>query len=472
MNGIGKHFRNRNGQAIVFFVMVVVILSFVVLWNFDVHRILHVKSRTQNAGDAAALMAARWQGITLNLIGDLNVMNALALSAGDTQTSAAIGNLQARLCLAGPMIACLAAQQAAKNNAVYAHPDFSARMRAHARAVRRDYGRATGPEGQPLFEPPYPGAWADYAAMLDTIASDGVAAAPDNTQLYTDREHGHLLLSIDFYDAVAGRSWCWFYHHAPGLLEAYRNFFPCWWPPLPEIQRREPVNSELFGLGLTRWNATLEGIVEPDILNTLAAERGLEGSLTNGAAVETVWYGYATNRWTRWTAMSTDGPDRLPLTGPVRARYDYAGADAAVRIEAYATRLTPGRRGATATNSVTWTAAAKPFGFLENDARPNAYGLVLPAFREVRLIPVDACSMPSGGAYNIAWREHIEHHLEDYLIDGPGGRPDCWFCRQLIVWEDEQFRAEGARWLTENNWRCTLATPGGPGRGGGTRRGH
>ena len=63
----------------IFIVMVVVILSFVVLWNIDLHKVIYVKSLSQNAGDSAALAGARWQAITLNLIGDLNVMQAVAL---------------------------------------------------------------------------------------------------------------------------------------------------------------------------------------------------------------------------------------------------------------------------------------------------------------------------------------------------------------------------------------------------------
>ena len=70
---------NRAGQAIIFLMMVLVILFFVVLWNFDLHKYLHVKTVSQNGGDAAALAAGRWQGITLNLIGDLNITDQQSL---------------------------------------------------------------------------------------------------------------------------------------------------------------------------------------------------------------------------------------------------------------------------------------------------------------------------------------------------------------------------------------------------------
>ena len=66
----------------------------------------------RDAGEAA-LAAARWQGATLNLVGELNLMHALALSAQDSAAVGAITNLQARLCFTGPLTALIAAQVAA-----------------------------------------------------------------------------------------------------------------------------------------------------------------------------------------------------------------------------------------------------------------------------------------------------------------------------------------------------------------------
>ena len=38
----------------------------------------------------------------------------------------------------------------------------------------------------------------------------------------------NITLQIDFYNAIAGMDWCWFYNNDPTLLEDYRSFFPCW----------------------------------------------------------------------------------------------------------------------------------------------------------------------------------------------------------------------------------------------------
>ncbi len=82
--------RARGGQTIVFLLMALTILIFALLWNIDLHRLVAGKSHAQNAGDAAALAAARWQGESLNLVGELNLMHALALSANDGAAAGAI----------------------------------------------------------------------------------------------------------------------------------------------------------------------------------------------------------------------------------------------------------------------------------------------------------------------------------------------------------------------------------------------
>jgi len=186
-----------------------------------------------------------------------------------------------------------------------------------------------------------------------------------------------------------------------------------------------------------------------------------------------VWCCYDASVWTPWSAFAGGTNSPFPAAGPVKPQYNYAGADAAVRIEAETQRLTPGSR----TTAVRWTAAAKPLGYLELDegvARPDACSLVLPAFHDVRLIPVDASSAPSGGAFNLAWRRHIEEHLPEYMQAGPSAVSEgCWYCRQLIAWEDAEFRRSGVEWLAEYSDTCETGGGGGVGgHAGGTRRGH
>jgi hypothetical protein len=463
----------RSGQAIIFLMMVMVILLFVVLWNYDLHKIVYVKSTTQNAGDSAALVAARWQGVTLNLIGDLNLMHALALSVRNNVAPANIPNIQARLCYVGPMIGFMAAQQAAKLNRTYGNPDFDALLRERASTVLNYYTTAIGPDGQMLFPEPYAGCWYEYGHMLSLIANDGVAAGPDNAHFYTDYTGGHILLTIGFYQAIASRDWCWFYNNEPDLLRDYENFFPRWWDPLPPIGNVEYMNSEIFGLGLTKKVTRLSSFTDVQTIASLVQDRHLSPpSLSfRGMTIKTTWYCYNDVTWSSWAALAPT--NNFPVAGPVKTQYDYAGADAVVRIEAKTSRVTPGARGSTINKTIVWTAAAKPFGYLNDEQdRPNALHIVLPAFHNVRLIPIETSSAPSGGSFNLAWRHHIEDHLPDYMQNGPT-HSSCWYCQQLQTWENSQFRQSGITWLSANSWQCTVtAGGGGGGAGGGTSVGH
>jgi len=474
MINIGK--KNRSGQTLIFLLMVMVILVFAVLWNVDIHKIIGLRSRSQHAGDAAALMAARWQGITLNIIGNLNVMQAVAISEGDADALAAIGNIQKRLCFTGPLIALEAAQQAAKNNRMYENPAFTERLQAHAQRVRNEYPYQTDGSGNMLFPEPYEGAWSEYADMLESVASSGVAAGPDNAQFYSDFVGGHTLLDQSFYYAVASSYWCWFYFHDLSLLENYVNYQS--WPPLPPIANQAHQNAEIFSLWLMSQHTPLASMTTAsdtfrELLNTLAADSNLGTITTNAMAANAAWFIYDPDRWGTWDIMETTGANRFPLTGSLKPEYNYLGADAVVRIIAEdSSLLTPDETAP----DVVWTAAAKPFGYLHNSVRPNSYALVLPAFHEVALIPVDAATGPAGGSYNIAWREHVETHLQPYLASGPTALDaHCYYCQQLTLarWENAAFRNVGRMWLLQNSHLCVLPPPSGPGGpGGGTRRGH
>lgn len=460
------------GQVMIFLLMALLVLAFAIIWNFDLHNVIHLKMRSQNAADASALAAARWQGITLNMIGDLNIMQAMALSCDDAATAGQITEIQKRLCFVGPLMGLLASQQAAKNNGIYNNSSFSERLAAHADGAISDYSA--------VFAPPYENCWNEYGAALASIAASGVAAGPDNSAFYTDYTGGHILLTVDFYNAVAGKAWCWFFWNTlvdsgPGyyitLLNTYVDYES--WPSLPpRIPESNPGNSEIFGLGLNAVSPLLGGAPTVDMMNQVREARNLGTQfISNSVITAGVWFCYQSSKWSDWAVMKDPSFPVFPEK-QVKPQYDYAGADAVTRVEAFSERIQTGTSG----KSISSTAAAKPFGFLTTDPgtqiRPDAYGLVLPAFYSVRLIPVDSASMSFGGAYDLAWRDHIENHLPVYMENGPAGLDsDCWYCQQLIRWEDGNFRQEGSEWLNDTNNVCVTYGPG-PGSGGGTRRGH
>lgn len=450
--------------------MVLVVLLFAFLWNVDLHTLVTRKIKAQNAGDAAALAAARWQANTLNLVGELNVQHAIALEKGDAATIDSVTNMQARLCFAGPLTGLAAAQAAAKKNGIPENDEFSDLLRRHAAEVLK---YAVPVAGRPLFPEPYPGAWREYHDTLMRIAAHGVAAAPDNAVFFGDSSGGHILLEKAFYEAVAGREWCWFFLNCSTggnrtILDDFTNY--TWFDPLPPPARPLFENCEIFGVGLESRVAALRSF------------GGLAGRLgelkLSDSTLDTPdrWYLYSPAMWrSHWPGMTDGDEDFLPLAGSVREEYDYAGADAVTRLYAKASLLAVSGDAEGESADILWTAAAKPFGWLagEDDERlrPIAFGMVLPAFRDIRLIPIDAATSGGDGSFDIAWRRHIEEHLPPYLASG-FLHEDCRYCKNIRRFEDPDFRRKGSEWLSVNSYKCTLPSSPGGGRGGGSRRGH
>ena len=467
----------RSGQVVVFLLLALTALAFVLLFNVDLHRIIQRKSQAQNAGDAAALAAARWQGATLNLVGELNLLHLLALANGPPAAVDAITNMQARLCFTGPMTALFAAQIAAKNNRIYVDPDMTALLSEHAATVRTQYAALF--DGAQYFLEPWPGAWPEYADMIAQVAADGIAAGPDNAQFFLDPSSGHLLMDKAFYEAVESRNWCWFYLHARGWIESYSSFRD--WPPMPDPEVSDYADSEIFGIGLRPFTfpirflfsaAALEEQFRAAGFDTVSAARL---AVTNVMDAFETWYVYNPVDWTEWTRIKPEGGDDFPVTGPVRPEYDTAGADAVVRVNASVDRMTPGIDGGSRSDKVMWSAAAKPFGYLEGDGgklRPDsAAAFVLPAFRDVRLIPVDAASGSENSSSDVEWVRHLRSHLRPYLDVGTRSA-GCRYCRALDSWEISAFRQEGIDWLELHCQDCRVPSGGGNRRGGGSRRGH
>lgn len=469
-----------SGQAVIFILMALVVLIVAFLWNVDLHMLVTGKTKAQNAGDAAALAAAKWQGNTLNLIGELNIMHAVALDAKDDTAVDAITNMQARLCFTGPLTALVASQAAARKNGAQTRGDFTDLLKEHAADVA-GYGAQVA-QGE-IFPEPYPGAWQEYYASIISIANDGIAAAPDNAVFFGDVTSGHILLDKAFYEAVAGVNWCWFFlNYATGgpsstrtILDDFTSYeyFGSIPPPNPPLYR----NSEFFSIGMGVRHAAISQIGGlEEMLKAIFESSSLRPLSTNVFTIADNWYVYDKKMWSDyWPGMTYGDEDFLPLAGSVREEYNYTGADAVTRLyigtKLLATKATDGDL-----KEMAWTAAAKPFGYLVNPSdsnriRPNALGMVLPAFRDIRLIPMDSATSGSDGSFDIGWRTHTDEHLPIYTESGTKAE-DCKYCRLIERFEDPDFRKKGSEWLLKNSHLCTLPSPSGGGHGGGTRRGH
>ena len=474
--------RSKSGQVLVFMLLVFTAILLVALVNFDVFTAAVRKNDVQNAGDAAALAAARWQATSLNLEGELNLIHALALCDGETDAIAGINAMQARLAFAGPLAGLHAAQVAARQNHAFDDPEGSALLREHAESLRSlsDQSSAAHDAGMEAYPELWPGAWRDYASMIDSTAADGVAASPGNTR-YFDAAGGHTLANPEFYRAVLGRNWCWFFFNAMDLLRSYRTYED--WDPLPEKDERNFANSEIFGLEIMPVDLPLVAFMDKstvlDWLSRLRPEgtdysKELEESGAMGNRAQR-WYVFDPVAWGRWDAIDPYGENRFPAAGRVKPEYDVDGAAAVVRVRGEINPVSPGLSA----KKIDWLAAAKPFGRLENneagggfEPATSAGGYILPCFGAVRLIPVDAARGAEFNTADASWVWHLRRHLRPYMDNGVNSlEPGCTWCDALALWEMQAFRQSGIDWLKLYSGTCRRPG-GGPGGRGGSSHGH
>ena len=475
----------RRGQVAIYLLTVLVALFLVALLNVDAFGFVRGKHRAQNAGDAAALAAARKQGRLLNEIGRLNVEHIIAAVGNDAEECERIAMDQRRLVLLGPVDGLRLASRAAKKNGMKVRDEFAEILRDHIADIRLVYMDGTNSEGEPYPEP-YPGAWGEYAAKIEEVVSEGLACGPDNVEFY-GAQGGHYLLMKDFYHAVAAENWCWFRWKAEGLLDGYSSYHD--WAPLPVRDERSMENSEIFSLHVRAWQGAITDILDTNEIRHICREYGggeipqeeLEKSyvITNR---EQVWFffeggrpgdgGYNWGRWFNGLALAgdDDGYD-FPIVGEIKPEYNVRGCAAICRcvndVEAVA---------AEGVSSVAWAAAAKPFGTVQNfegetDVATALKSFVVPCFSHVRLVPLDSVGGRDLSTADYGWVTHVRKHLGPYLDDGPRHAHECFYCLQLQTWERRSFRESGRRWLRYYSDTCIRGSGGGGSRGG-TSHGH
>lgn len=467
----GQAHRRRSGQALIFLMVVVLIGLLVVIWNFDLHRVITAKIRVRNATDAAALAAARWQGITLNMIGDLNLIQAAILSiAAEEQVGfpvfevpseiSELHDLRNRLAFLGPLAAYSIAQQTAFENGAFHDPALAADVRYLAEEIRSKVG----------FQP-YDNAFADYADLLELMADNGVAVGA-----FTPRIPVQPLTQEKFYGAIAQSLAGWWcpMHDYEYELENYEGIDS--WTKLDTDLDYDYV----FDLKLSEFTSMAEGAelgfppaitsfdtgeeFVSELLNylTIAEEKGVVPNYGSADYAVAGMYPFNPTEDIRWHVFSgswarqwpkptyydeeTDEEGgQFPLRSAVRPQYNYIGAVAGLSIS------TPVGRGILSTSDnetvdLVYKAKAMPFGSLESDSgtqTPYYLGFVFPAFEEVRLIHSDI----GGRVLGAAFYRHVVEHLEIYLESGPDASdPDCPYCKLLRAWETLD-RESGLAWL-------------------------
>lgn len=467
----------RRGQVAIYLLVTLVALTLLALLNVDVFNVVRCKMRVQNAGDAAALAAARYQGELLNEIGRLNLKHIEAAIKNDREECDAIVLKQRRLALLGPIEALREADLAARKNYQKPRAEFSRILMQHVQDVRMIYAGGNGASPEPYPES-WNGAWMEYAMALEQVAGDGLAVGPDNIEFY-NYNSGHPLMDRYFYHAIAGRNWCWFKFHWPDLLQNYDGY-ESWWPIPVTSERQSFVNSEVFSLHVHVVKCSIaDAIGKEKILDFLEsnsikgpmgvpysqAELALAAILTNR---EEEWFFYEPTHWRTWDEMNPlvpfDEYGAMPVIGEVKPHYNVRGAAAVVRCvgDVEATALEKSSR-------ITWSAAAKPFGSIqigdEELAVNSFFNFIIPAFTSTRLVPIDSVGGRDLATADYDWVSHLRGHILRYLEYGPMPS-QCYYCSQLVSWENKGLRDTGARWLKFHGDSCRRPTGGGGGRGG------
>ena len=183
-----KAIRNKSGQVAIFLVLILAGLALLLALNVDVFTSSRAKIRLQNAADASALTVARWQGATLNMIGDLNLAKLAAVCQSNENAIAGIGQLQQRLAFIGPTIGFKAANDLAEKNGVRVSEDMTTGTRLVSGFMEEGYRK-----------------------MLNVVLRNGIRAGIDNAAI---SKAGNIdpRTDPDFYEAIRSRNYrtlCW-----------------------------------------------------------------------------------------------------------------------------------------------------------------------------------------------------------------------------------------------------------------------
>jgi len=465
----------RRGQVALYLIAALVAICILAMMNVSIYLFVSAKNKAMNAGDAASLAVAKYQGELLNRIGDLNRRHLRLLvgkedANGDLlQECTDIVLEQKRICFLGPLEGIGIGSQAARNNGVEREP--TGKMRKILDEHLLDIGSyANNPD---MYPEPWSGAWQEYAQNLQVQLNGDVLAGPENPE-FADSWRSNPLVNQAFYNAIAGRQWCWFKFHGMWIFDCDSSGMP-----RPDFSSPTPHwNSEIYPLHLTfnpiewgteedreEWVKILSGIAECDEID-IRTNRYVFSAEQEWAFYDGVWSKWSVSD-SEWIAgfNSMD----FPIVGDVKPEYDVRGCAAKCRVITEAADL---MRTAEASQTVVFTSASKPFGTVENvnggiDVVTANRKFVTSAFTDVRLVPTDSvggADLDGGADYD--WITHVRKHLPLYFSNGPSALNGCWYCQQLLHWENPVFRAQGVNWLKYHSDECVISGGGGSYHGG------
>lgn len=456
----------RHGQVAIYLALVVVVLAILMLMNVGVFLSVRSKNRMMNAVDESALAVAKWQGQLLNELGEMNVRHLKALiRPNEVEWSEEDLQRQRDLALFDPLQGIEIGNRtaAAWGMEEGGSKEIEEVLREHVGEILNDY--CNNPD---LYPESYDGQWKNYAAQLSSYLGSGLTVAPGFIEAASAWSQ-EPLLSEAFYDAIAARAWCWF-----GLGGRERYFdMDSKTMPRPEFQEpKVQENSEIYSLHVTfkswldsAWadEYTPGAGFSPRWTNFVCRVTGCSAQEVARSRVDDlqeVWCFYDYN-WRAWSR--TFNPTDYPIAGNVKPEYDVAGCVSSCMMVGAVPRLLSD--GESSCRTMIVTAEAKPLGTvvdLDGQVAPvtawNSF--IAPSFpggkifTEAQLVLMYSVPRSPGLSLNPQWFEHVKHHLPNYLGQGDCSHGECYYCRQLALWENATFRAEAHRWLTENGDSC------------------
>ena len=428
----------KRGQVAIFLVLILAGLALLFALNVDVFKSSRAKIRLQNAADASALALARWQGATLNLIGELNLAHLAAVSSSNETAIAGIVALQQRLAFLGPTVGFKAANDLAKENGIGVSPNMTLATRLVAEFMDGGYRR-----------------------MLDAVLRDGIRAGVDNAAILRAGSVDPRV-DPDFYAAIRNhdfRTLCLRYaggaHHLPDI--------PPGAPDPDEILLCG--GNACFGSVGIGWQS---GASYAGYINTLAdfardcgvdavSQAGLQHNAQLFANYQ--WCIYSDGEW--YGLPDEFSFSRFPWLAPLRNEYRLTGGSSTIRVEGSVALASLTAQ----TNFITAQAAAKALG--------SAYGrraidisppLVLPCFPRARLVPF---GVGAAGRFGMSNLDHVRSLLG--LLGRPGGTSS--YLNLLDTFSSDAFRTAAEAWYSKHGHHDAdgCHPPGrGTDQGGGT----
>ena len=433
--------QGKSGQIAIFLVLILAGLVLLFALNVDIFTSARSKIRLQNAADASALALARWQGATLNLIGDLNLAHLAAVCQSNRNAIAGIVALQQRLAFRGPTVGFKAANDLAKENRIAISPDMTHATRLVSEFMDDGYRR-----------------------MLEVVLRDGIRAVVDNAAIV---RAGNIdpRVDPDFYAAIRAkdfRTLCLRYANGAHQLPSV----PAGAPDPEEILLSG--HNACFGSVGIGWENGAGYVRRIGTLADFARTCGIDERDINEPGLRTNANLFAEGNWciydaSEWRELPAEFSfSRFPWLSPLREEYNTSGGSATIRVEG-AVALTS---VAAQTNAITAQAAAKTLGRVNgmNVAKVSP-PLVLPSFPRARLVPFGVGAAGRYGMSNIC---HIRSLLG--LLGRPSGASS--YLSLLELFHSEGFRSAAEEWYSNHSHTdadgCHPPARGGPERGGGT----